>query len=453
MKKIVITVIGGGSQSWSATIIRDIIFKTGMEKAELEFRLLDLSLERARAIEALFRANLKGWKIDRVTLTATRDADAALTGADFIIITISTGRLEAMHHDIAVPEKYGIYHTVGDTSGPGGWSRSLRNIPVFQDYARRIKACAPRAFVLNYTNPMGTLTQVLSDELGRARVVGLCHGLFENYLIMKQMFGLKSESQIQLRFGGLNHFFWIFDFKIDGRDGYALLRKKLQGRNLAAIVKHTFRDNMGYTSDKLFASELFERFGYLPYFGDRHTSEFFCATMSNKAAMKRLKLVRTSVAERAVGYPKAALKIKEWTAKKSLPAEPSRETAADIIHAISAGLDFTDVVNTVNVGQIDNLPRGAVVETLGRVNAMGFTPLTVGPLPEAIRAVTAPHAEVQLRTVRAGLDGDLEAAIQALICDPVCAHLTPAITRKMGLELLRANRKHLPQFFGTKNVR
>jgi len=446
-KSIKVTLIGGGSQNWSPTIIRDIIFKPGMECAELEFRLLDLSLERARAIEAMFRANLKAWKINRVSIHATRDPEAALAGADFVVIAISTGRLETMRRDIAIPEKYGIYHTVGDTSGPGGWSRALRNIPVFHDYAARIKKLAPPAYVLNYTNPMGVLTKVLSDELGRERVVGLCHGLFENYHILKLIFGLKSEQDIQVRFGGLNHFFWILDFKIKGRDGYALLRKKLRGRNLATLVNRTFLDAMGFGSNKLLAGELFEQFGYLPYFGDRHTSEFFCATMTDKAIMKRFKLVRTSIGERAAGYRKAAARIKTWTANKSLPATPSRETAADIIHAIAFGLDFTDVINSVNIGQIDNLPRGAVVETLGRVNAMGFTPFTVGPLPEPIKAVVAPHAEVQVRTVQAGLAGDLEAALLALIEDPVCAHLPPSDIRKMGLELLRANRKYLPQFF------
>ncbi|MCX6993569.1 MAG: hypothetical protein NT011_10570 [Kiritimatiellaeota bacterium] len=446
-KRIKVTLVGGGSQSWSPTIIRDIIFKPGMERAELEFRLLDLSLERARAIEAMFRANLKAWKIGRVAIQATRDPEAALAGADFVVIAISTGRLETMRHDIAIPEKYGIYHTVGDTSGPGGWSRALRNIPVFRDYAKLIKKLAPQACILNYTNPMGALTKVLSDELGRERVVGLCHGLFENYHILKLIFGLKSEQDIQVRFGGLNHFFWIFDFKIKGRDGYALLRKKLRGRNLATLVNRTFRDAMGFGSNQLLAGELFEQFGYLPYFGDRHTSEFFCDTMTDKAIMRRFKLVRTSVVERAAGYRKAAAQIKTWTAQKSLPATPSRETAADIIHAITFGLDFTDVINSVNIGQIDNLPRGAVVETLGRVNAMGFTPFMVGPLPEPIKAVVAPHAEVQVRTVQAGLAGNMEAALLALINDPVCAHLPPSDIRKMGMELLRANRKYLPQFF------
>jgi len=169
--------------------------------------------------------------------------------------------------------------------------------------------------------------------------------------------------------------------------------------------------------------------------------------MTNKAVMKRFKLVRTTVAERAARYRKAAGWIKTWTAKKSLPSAPSRETAADIIHAIAFGRDFTDVVNCVNIGQIDNLPRGAVVETMGRVNALGFTPLAAGSLPDSLRALVAPHAEVQVRTVQACLAGDREAALLALINDPVCAHLPPGDIRKMGLELLRANRKYLPQFF------
>jgi alpha-galactosidase len=100
----------------------------------------------------------------------------------------------------------------------------------------------------------------------------------------------------------------------------------------------------------------------------------------------------------------------------------------------------------VNIGQIDNLPRGVVVETLGMVSGDGFTPLAVGPMPKALLPVLLPNADVQERTVAAALAGDLEAALQALIADPVCAKLTPVTIRKMGLELLRANAKLLPQF-------
>jgi alpha-galactosidase len=450
-KKIKITVVGGGSQHWAPTIIRDIVFKPGMEKVRINLCLLDVHLPRARAIQVLFNARFREWNIRRVNIGVTSDVGKAFDGADFIIITVSTGRLKTMQHDLAIPEQYGIYQTVGDTVGPGGWSRALRNIPVFLDFTRQIRKRAPRAFVLNYTNPMGALTKVLADELGRQRVVGLCHGIFSCLHLLRKIFNLKTERDIQLRFGGLNHFFWILDMQIKGEDGYQLLRKKMKGRSFAALVKDTYKDSMGFHSGHLLASELFEQYGFLTYVEDRHTCEFFNCYITSKKQMERFKLVRTTIAQREAGYRHAAERIRLWTLGKkadtSLAPVPSRETAADIIHAITCNQGFKDVVNTVNVGQISNLPLGAVVETMGYVDAGGITPLTIGPLPGPIQSLLWPHANVQIKTVQAGISGNLEEALLALAADPVCAHLTISDVKKMGMKLLNANRRYLPQFF------
>jgi len=449
-RKIKIAFIGGGSLSWSANILRDIIFKEGLDQIELDIRLLDLDMSRAELVRDYVGYHLKEWGVDRVELTATTDPDPSIEGADFVLITISTGRLKTMRWDLEIPEKYSIFATVGDTAGPGGWSRSLRNIPVFKDYADKIKKLAPDAYVLNYTNPMGTLTKVLSDALGRQKVVGLCHGLFECYEILQSIFGLESEKDINVRFGGMNHFFWILDCKIKGQDGFTLLRERLQGRNLSEILQEVHTDAMGWSSDKWLAGELFREYGFLPYVGDRHTCEFIGCYLSSKEMMERFKLKRTSIEDREKMYADSEKRHREGIAEKKTVLEPkaSRETAADIIKSIILDEMFVDVVNTVNVGQISNLAPGAVVETLGLVDGMGFTPLTLGPLPEPVRALCAPHAEVQLRTVEAGLGGDLEAALTALAADPACAHLTISDVKKMGIELLEANREWLPQFFG-----
>jgi alpha-galactosidase/6-phospho-beta-glucosidase family protein len=165
--------------------------------------------------------------------------------------------------------------------------------------------------------------------------------------------------------------------------------------------------------------------------------------------MERFHLVRTSVEDRQRGYDRDAEAVARWTrGEATLSRTPSRETAADIMAAIAFDRGFTDVMNLVNIGQIPNLPLGAVVETMGYADGAGARPLTVGPLPEELRRLCAPHAEVQLRTVEAGLSGDLEAALAALRADPLCAHLTGSDVRKLGLELLEANRRHLPQFYG-----
>ncbi|MDO8587225.1 MAG: hypothetical protein Q7T82_09315 [Armatimonadota bacterium] len=439
--------IGGGSQNWAPTVIRDIIFKRGMERLRLDIRLLDIDAPRAKAIETLFDVKLKEWGIDRVRIRAAAEAREALSNADFVLITISTGRLEAMRHDLAIPEKYGVYHTVGDTSGPGGWSRSLRNIPVFKTYAELIKKVAPKAYVLNYTNPMGTLTKVLADELGPNKVVGLCHGLFEALEVLQRIFGLQSEKEVITRFAGLNHFFWVLDMKINGRDGHKMLRDKMKGRKFHELVGEAYEDPMGFSSRYLLAGELLENYGHLPYIGDRHTCEFFSCYITSPELMERFGLKRTSIEDRERGYRAAAERIKLWTEGKeadfALNTEPSRETAADIMHAIVFNEGFTDVVNTVNAGQVPNLPLGAVVETMGLVDSSGFRALAAGPLPESIKAVVAPHAEVQIRTVQAGLSGDKEAALMALVADPVCARLTVSDIKKMGQELIAANRRFM----------
>lgn len=443
-RKIKIAFIGGGSQNWAPHIIRDIIFKSGMQRVHLDIHLLDIDMPRANAIKALFDKKITEWAIDRVSISPTNNAESALKDADFVIIAISTGRLEAMSNDLSIPEKYGVYHTVGDTAGPGGWSRAIRNIPVFEAYAKQIKRLAPNAYVLNYTNPLAVLTKVLTTYLGNDRVVGLCHGLFESYDVLKAIFSVE-EKDIQVRFGGLNHFFWILDFKVNGEDGYKLLHNKMQGRNFAELVKETHVDAMGWSSDKWLTGELFENFGYLPYVGDRHTCEFFNCYMTKPKLMQRFKLVRTTIADRENYYIAAAERIRLWTAgaeaDSHLTCEPSRETAADIIKAVIFNEGFTDVVNMVNVGQIPNLPYGAVVETMGHIDSTGFTPLATGPLPESIRAVTQPHAEVQMMTTAAGLAGSEQDALMALVADPICSHLTPTDIKLMGKELIQANRQ------------
>ncbi|MFB3883006.1 MAG: hypothetical protein ACE149_17200 [Armatimonadota bacterium] len=445
-RRVKIAFVGGGSQSWAPRLIRDIVFHDGLQQAELDLVLLDPHVGRARAIKRLFDALLERWKVARVRISATQDAARALRGADFVLITISTGGLEAMRHDLEIPERYGIYHTVGDTVGPGGWARALRNIPVFHSYAQQIKELAPDAYVLNYTNPMGALTKVLSDELGHSRVIGLCHGLFETFEMLKQVLGVSEERELKLNFGGLNHFFWILGITVGGRDGYELFRRKLRGRTLVELFDRMTEDQHGWSSRGRLASDLYQQYGYLPYIADRHICEFFGCYITDKAVMERYKLVRTSISDRAASYSRAAEWIEELTAGRSqLGKTPSRETAADIMAAIAFDRGFSDVVNMPNIGQIPNLPLGAVVETMGYVDAGGARPLTVGPMPEQLRVLCAPHAEVQLQTVEAGLSGNLEEALMALVADPVCAALPAADVKKMGRELLAANKHHLPQ--------
>lgn len=450
MPKPKIAMVGGGSYSWGPGLIRDILSVKSLSKAE--FYLLDPNLGAAKDVAAISNRYNDALQT-RASFIPTTDPAKALADADFVVITISTGGLDAMAPDLKIPERYGIFATVGDSVGPGGWARGMRNIPVFVKLAAQCKKYCPRAFILNYTNPMSTLTLTLSKCTDQP-VVGLCHGLFENYIWLCRIFKLKREEEVRATYAGVNHFFWMLDFTIKGKPGYPMLERKLRGgKRLNDLIADTFVDGAGHSSaSRLVASELYEEFGYLPYFGDRHTCEYFGRYLSpDRGRLKKHKLIRTTIAMRKKILRDAMKRARDLASGKlELDLKASRETAADIMAARVEGREFVDVMNLPNVGQISNLTHGPVVETSGMVSATGFAPISSGALPNALLNLTLPHALNQELIVAAAMAGDWVQANQALINDPACAHLPIAKIKEMGRKLLEANRKLLPQFFGRK---
>jgi galacturan 1,4-alpha-galacturonidase len=441
-----IAFVGGGSYSWASRIIRDTISLKELSNADV--RLLDLDSKAAETVAAITRRYAEAYKA-KATFKVTTDMAEAFDGADFIIITISTGGFDAMAHDLKIPDRYGVYQTVGDSTGPGGWARGLRNIPVFIDIALKAREYCPNAFILNYTNPMATLTKTLTTFTDQP-VVGLCHGMFENLRQLQRIFRLKGEDQLRAKYAGMNHFFWMFDFSVKGQPGMPMLKRKLRGGKTLNDVMTDYVDEAGHSSPaRLVASELFELYGAIPYFGDRHTTEFFTRYLTDKKMIDKYGIKRTTIAMRRRGRAKQIKWAEaEAAGKRKLVLERSRETAADIMHARVTGAEFVDVMNLPNVGQIDNLPRGPVVETAGMVNGTGFHPIAVGEMPNALANLCMPHALNNELIVEAGIEGDWDKAYHALMNDPLCARLPLPKIKEMGRKLLEANKKYLPQFFG-----
>ncbi|MEN6479032.1 MAG: hypothetical protein ABFD20_05280 [Anaerolineales bacterium] len=438
-----IVIVGGGSAGWGPKLMSDLFLTPAL--ADATYVLHDLNETNLQRI-ARFATKLASQMGISPRLVTEMDPDKAYADADFVLITISTGGLDAMAHDLAIPEDYQIYHTVGDTVGPGGWARTLRNVPVFQTIAQRVNSMAPNAVVLNYSNPMAQLTKTLSLHTAQP-VVGLCHGLFETLGFIQFLLDIPDEHDIQAIYGGVNHFFWITDLQIRGRDGYALLDEYLNGRSL---VEAATAVNPDLAHRVTLASELLRVTGMLTYAADRHTSEFFSHILTSPERMKDYNVVRTSIADRRQTLRETEREIEAMIAGE-IPAEyhqRSRETAADIINAFVTGKPFVDVGNTPNMGQISNLPLGAVVETPVLVTPSGFQAVTVGELPEPTATWLDRTVRVQEMTTDAAIDGDLDLALMALALDPLCAHLDWKQVEELGVRLLRANAAYLPQFQG-----
>lgn len=424
MSSAKIVCVGGGSYNWCPKLLNDIIQTEEMEGCEIF--LLDKNLKAAEDIKALGEALCKKHSRN-IDFIATTSEDSAFRNADFALITITTGGLKAMKNDLDISEKYKVFHTVGDTVGPGGWSRTWRNVPVFVKMAEKIEKLSPKAFILNYTNPMYSLTSTL-NRVSNLKTVGLCHGVFSSYKMLQNIFGVE-EKDINITFGGLNHFFWVFDFTVNGKPGYPLLKKKLGKKTLCEF-------NGG---KQPLLSELYHTYGYLTY-GDRHVSEFIPQYVTgNEMKLKKYGLVRTSIKAREQGYADARNRTHDIIKGKLDLGNRSRETAVDIMKAVITKKPFIDVTNLPNIGQIDNLPRGAIVETLGKVDSLGFTPLAAGNMPEVLKGLTMPHIICQDMLVDAAIRRDRKQALEALHIDPSCSHLFYKEIKEMGEALFKAN--------------
>jgi alpha-galactosidase len=118
-----------------------------------------------------------------LSASGTTDQREALDGADFVVVAISTGGFDSMRHDLEIPERYGVHQTIGDTVGPGGITRALRNIPVLVGMANDMESVCPDAWLLSVTNPMTTLCRAVTRETS-IKTVGLCHEITITHLLM-----------------------------------------------------------------------------------------------------------------------------------------------------------------------------------------------------------------------------------------------------------------------------
>jgi len=432
-----ITIIGGGSYLWGPQFLVDFMLTPELPDAEVVLHDID-----PEALDLVYRfAGIAKEKLhSSLTITRTGSRDDAIRNADYVMLTISTGGLEAMRHDLEIPAKYGIMQPVGDTVGPGGISRTLRNVPVVAELAGAMKRRCPDAWLINYSNPMTTLTRTVY-RTSKIKCVGLCHELQGTYAVLRKFLDLPPETGFQSVLGGINHFTWIFDLLIDGEDGFALINSRFSG--LPEPARKTLK------------LRLFNIHGILPAAGDRHISEFLRNVIthaSRHGAEFGIKL--TSIADREKwrtdGWPSSNITGLNQIRKvvdggEDFTPRRSHETVTRIIAALETGRSAVFNVNMPNRGQIDNLPRHAVVETMAEVDADGILHVFIGGLPPSIAGITNQHVCNQELTVEAALTGDRKLALQALVNDPLVTDLSTA--SEMLDELLEANRPHLPRFF------
>ena len=445
MPKIVI--IGGGSYTWGPTFLRDLFATPELQGSTI--LLEDIAQDRLDLVYALGKKMIADFNLD-FHLEATLSLEEALREADFIILTITTGGLESMRADLEIPAQYGIKQSVGDTTGPGGLSRALRNIPVVAEIGRKVMEICPNALFLNYTNPMTVLTRTLARQ--GVRVVGLCHewlGVRENLAKLLNI----GQERIGARIAGINHLIWVTDLYVDGKRVW---------HELPALTGKILRDEIHVNDDDptVFAdhfkvkSTLFQIYEALPAAGDRHIAEFFPHFINESTdwgADFDLRLTGIEDRQALEFFAKTMIEsvLRGETDLKPFMTNVSTEAANKIIRAITCGERYVGIMNLPNVGQTANLPYGAVVETYGVIDSTGAHAITYGDVPPGVQTVLEHHIHQQEMTVEAALTGNRQLALQVLLNDPLSSRLTIQDARQMLEKLIEANHRYLPKYFSS----
>lgn len=440
-----VVLIGGGSYAWAPQFIRDLITTPALQGSVIVLHDIDpapLELMYTLA-QKLIASQTSSCQLEKTTVL-----EEALPGADAVILTITTGGLEAMRADIEIPQKHGIYQSVGDTVGPGGLARALRNIPVVVEIAQAMARCCPDAWLLNYTNPMTTLCRAVTRETP-IRTVGLCHEFLGMKQALQQIFEAAPD-EIEARVAGINHLIWILELKVRGQDTFPKLNALLSP---AAALRHGSAPDEDFPSladHHRVKSRLFELFGALPAAGDRHVAEFFPFFLSEASGRgAQYEVTRTTIEERyrwrMAEKTYVERIIDSETERQTFLRHGAAEAAVSIIAALKGGESYTGVLNLPNQGQIANLPSDVIVETFGVIDVNGARGLPAGSLPPGILAIVCRHITNQEMIVEAALSGDKALALQALVNDPLVQNLDSV--EKMLDEMLIANRQYLPGFF------
>ena len=417
-----VVVVGGGS-TYTPELIEGFADRDAALHVE-DLVLLDVDAERLAVVGGLARRMLerRGWP-GRLTLTTGQDG--AFEGADFILLQIRVGGQATRFVDETLPHRFGCIGQ--ETTGPGGFAKALRTVPVVLDIAEAAtRRAAPGAWIIDFTNPVGIVTQALVD--GGFRAIGLCNVAIGMQRTFAQRFGVEP-GRVELEHVGLNHLSWERAIRVDGKDVLPGLLET-DGAWLADMVS--------LPEELVLALRAVPSY-YLRYF--YMTDVVLAEQLAGKSRAEDVMAIERDLLER-YRDPELAEKPKQLEERGGAFYS---EAAAQLIAALATDAGDVQVVNLRNEGAIPGLPADEVVEIGARVGREGVTPVPVAPLgPELLGLILQLKAYERL-TIRAALSGDRQAALLALLANPLVAQYATAAPLLDAL--LEANRKFLPRFF------
>ncbi len=418
MKELKIAVLGGGS-TYTPELI-DGFVRYYDELPIREIVLQDISTDRLDVVGGLAQRMTAARGIP---VTLTTDRAEALTDADFVLTQLRVGGMAARALDERIPLKYGVLGQ--ETTGPGGFAKALRTVPVMLEIARDVERYAPQAWMVNFTNPSGLVTQALLNH-SQVRAIGLCNVPINMQRNVAHALGVDA-ARVELDYVSINHLSWVRRVWLDGQD----------------VTERVLADpevREEYPLDP----EVIGKMGMLlNYYLRYYVHPDRVVTEQRAAEQTRAEYLQQVEAELLEMYADPALKTKPALLDERGGAYYST-AAVELIRAIAQDRREVHIVNVLNQGALPDLPPQSVVEVPAVVGATGAKPLICGHLPPIIRGLLVAVDAYEELTIQAAVSGDEDAAQLALLSHP----LVPSwdIAKALWQDIKAAHRAYLPQF-------
>ena len=457
-----ITVIGAGSASFGENTLSAIMRSKKLKGSTLA--LVDRNAETLDIVQRLANRLNREWDSHFVITGHTNHQDA-LFDSQFVVNAIEVGARENLwQQDFEIPIKYGVRQPYAENGGPGGFAHAARNIGPIMQIAHDMEQACRDAWLVNFTNPMIRICDAVNRH-STIKVVGLCHQIYAGYTMvgvalakdlgievpdgLTGMHAAVDQHPLQhrvreqivllvdIRAAGLNHFSWILSIndRHTGEDLYPLFRKRF------FELKPDFEP---------LTRDIFSAFGLFPIPGDTHLCEYLPWMSDPKTKPWDKYNIRLYDWELFSNVREFELHRLNEMANGNMTIESLLDTDSEgalemIENVAGATTHYHLAANLPNVGQISNLPLGAIVETPVVVNGAGIQAAHMGALPEPIAELLRRETTVAQLCVDAAVEGNREKALQCLLLDPVISDIDTG--KKILDDYLTSYKEYLPQFW------
>jgi alpha-galactosidase len=460
IQKPKVVVLGAGSLFFGRQCIWQMVHSKHLNKGTLA--IVDTNEERLNKLVNLAQMVVDANQVD-LKIEGSVDRKQVLQDADFVVLSFAKDTVKYRGIDCEISEKYGIRMCSGDTIGPGGVFRAMRELPMIMECVKDIEEICPEAWVINYINPSTVHGMALKRYAPNLKTFALCdsHHMPHKKMIYAERAGIindKSEyseeidRKFDIRIAGVNHFTWLLKAEYEGKDVLPIIAESLKRSAETETVggdtgaKALYNDAISY--------QLYDIFGYVPTC-TAHTKEYvpyWQGLGKLEDTIPPLSIWETE--DRYKRHDEMWQQIDRFLSGET-PISEYMDTfgpdhATDIIENMVGGLGKPFYINTINQGAVTNMNDDSFLELLCEVTMDGVKPLPVGEMPRGIRGMQELVLDTHELTAEAVVEGDRKKLRRAMLTDPLVNSIADA--DQIIEELLELEKDIIPEHWYAKDL-